>query len=241
MVWDSVVGIATRYRLNGPEIESPWEWHFLHPSSPALGPTEPPVHVYTTANLFELGGRCISALLRFEIKDGLSQDLLLLKREETFSCPLTLHCSQLPRYGLQEERTHLQNVAHRNIKGWILPASERFSDTPASCHLSHTKLYKKIPPRDSLSHRPIPEPNLINRFANKRLEFWLITDLSFFKNSQICVFTMHWKNVPSYIYEVQFLFYPMLYTSIKLIHTEPYFLRCLTWVWNLTSYITERR
>jgi hypothetical protein len=38
---DSVVGIATRYGLDGPGIESQWGWDFPHPSRPALGPTHP--------------------------------------------------------------------------------------------------------------------------------------------------------------------------------------------------------
>ena len=40
---DSSVGIATRYGLNGPGIESRWGRNFPHPSRPALGPTQPPV------------------------------------------------------------------------------------------------------------------------------------------------------------------------------------------------------
>ena len=93
-------------------------------------PLKPSLHVSNVTDVrtyhsefIWVGRRCISALLRFEIKDGLSQDLRLFTREETFSCHLTLHCSQLPRYGLHEERPHLQNVALRNIKGWIPPAS----------------------------------------------------------------------------------------------------------------------
>jgi hypothetical protein len=35
--------IATRYRLDGPGIESRCGRDFLHPSTPALGPTHPPV------------------------------------------------------------------------------------------------------------------------------------------------------------------------------------------------------
>ena len=41
--WDSSVGIATRYGLDGSGIEQRWGKNFLHPSSPALGPTQPPV------------------------------------------------------------------------------------------------------------------------------------------------------------------------------------------------------
>jgi hypothetical protein len=41
--WDSTVGIVTRYRLDGPEIESRWGQHFQHLSRAALGTTQPPV------------------------------------------------------------------------------------------------------------------------------------------------------------------------------------------------------
>jgi hypothetical protein len=40
---DSVVGIATRYGLDGPEFESRWERDFLHPSRPAVGRTPAPI------------------------------------------------------------------------------------------------------------------------------------------------------------------------------------------------------
>ena len=40
---DSSVGIATRYGLDGPEIESGLGRDFPHPSRPALGPTQPPI------------------------------------------------------------------------------------------------------------------------------------------------------------------------------------------------------
>ena len=39
---DSLVGIATRYGLEGPEIESRRGRGFSHPSIPALGLTRPP-------------------------------------------------------------------------------------------------------------------------------------------------------------------------------------------------------
>jgi len=40
---DILVGIATRYELDGPRIESRWGWDFPHPSRPDLGPTQPPI------------------------------------------------------------------------------------------------------------------------------------------------------------------------------------------------------
>jgi hypothetical protein len=41
--WDSIVGIATRYRLDGPWIESRWGRDFQCQCRPALGPTQPPI------------------------------------------------------------------------------------------------------------------------------------------------------------------------------------------------------
>jgi hypothetical protein len=40
---DSSVGIATRYGLHGPGIESRWGRDFPHSSRPALGSTQPPI------------------------------------------------------------------------------------------------------------------------------------------------------------------------------------------------------
>ena len=37
--WDSSVGIATRYGMDAPGIESRWGRDFPHPSRPVLGPT----------------------------------------------------------------------------------------------------------------------------------------------------------------------------------------------------------
>ena len=34
------VSLAARFRLDGPEIEYRWGWHFPQPSKPALGPTQ---------------------------------------------------------------------------------------------------------------------------------------------------------------------------------------------------------
>jgi len=39
---DSSVNIVTRYGLDGPGIEPQWGRDFPHPSSPAMGPTQPP-------------------------------------------------------------------------------------------------------------------------------------------------------------------------------------------------------
>jgi hypothetical protein len=40
---DSSVGVATRYRLDGPGTESWWGRDFHHLYRPALGPTHPPI------------------------------------------------------------------------------------------------------------------------------------------------------------------------------------------------------
>ena len=40
---DSSVGIATRYGMDSPGIESRWVRGVPHPSRPALGPTQPPI------------------------------------------------------------------------------------------------------------------------------------------------------------------------------------------------------
>jgi hypothetical protein len=40
---DSVVGIATRYGLDGPGLESQWWRDFPHPSRPPLGSTQPSI------------------------------------------------------------------------------------------------------------------------------------------------------------------------------------------------------
>jgi len=39
----SSVGIAARYGLDGPGIETQWGRDFPHPSRPGLGPTQPPI------------------------------------------------------------------------------------------------------------------------------------------------------------------------------------------------------
>jgi len=44
---DSSVGIATRYGLDGPGIESRWSGDLPHLSRPALGPTQPPIQWVT--------------------------------------------------------------------------------------------------------------------------------------------------------------------------------------------------
>jgi hypothetical protein len=41
---NSAVGIATGYGLDGPGIESWWGRDFSHPSRPARGPNQPPIH-----------------------------------------------------------------------------------------------------------------------------------------------------------------------------------------------------
>ena len=43
----SSVGIATRYRMDGPGIESRWGARFPYTFRPALGPTQPPMQWVT--------------------------------------------------------------------------------------------------------------------------------------------------------------------------------------------------
>jgi hypothetical protein len=50
---DSSVGIATRYELDGPGIESRWRRDFQHPSRPVLGPIQPPIQ--WVPGLFPMG------------------------------------------------------------------------------------------------------------------------------------------------------------------------------------------
>jgi len=45
MARDISVGIATRYGLDGPGIESRWGRDFPHLSRPALGPTQLPIQL----------------------------------------------------------------------------------------------------------------------------------------------------------------------------------------------------
>ena len=54
---DSSVGIATRYGLDGPGIESRWGWDFNHPSRPPWGP---PSLLYNGYRVFP-GGKAAGA------------------------------------------------------------------------------------------------------------------------------------------------------------------------------------
>ena len=47
---DSSVGIATRYGLDGPGIESRWGRDFSAPVQTGLRPTQPPIYSDTSAN-----------------------------------------------------------------------------------------------------------------------------------------------------------------------------------------------
>jgi hypothetical protein len=64
---DSSVGIATRYGLDGPGIESRWGRDFPHPSKPAVGPTQPP----TLCVLVFSRGKAAGAWRSAEVKERL--------------------------------------------------------------------------------------------------------------------------------------------------------------------------
>jgi len=52
----SSVGIATRFGLDGPGIESQCRGEFPHPSRPALRPTQPPIQWVTVFHGAKAGG-----------------------------------------------------------------------------------------------------------------------------------------------------------------------------------------
>jgi len=55
---DSMVGIATHYRLDSPGMKSRWRRDFPHLSRPALGYTQPPVEWVSGHSLGGVGGKC---------------------------------------------------------------------------------------------------------------------------------------------------------------------------------------
>jgi hypothetical protein len=54
---ESAVGIATRYGLDGPGIESPWGRGLPHPPRPALGPIQPTIQWVSRLSRGKLPGR----------------------------------------------------------------------------------------------------------------------------------------------------------------------------------------
>jgi hypothetical protein len=62
-LWDSVVGIATGYGLDGPETEFQLGLDFLHPSRPILGPTQRRIQ-WVPGFLRELSGRDVALIIQ---------------------------------------------------------------------------------------------------------------------------------------------------------------------------------
>jgi hypothetical protein len=62
----SIVGIATRYMLDGPWIEFSWGEEFPHPSRPALGPNQPPLQ-YVPRLFWGQRGRAVALNTDFHL------------------------------------------------------------------------------------------------------------------------------------------------------------------------------
>ena len=100
---DSSVGIATRYGLDGPGIESRWGRDFPHPFRPALDPTQPPIQWVPGLYRFKAAGawRCQPPPSSAEVKErielylhspsGPSWPLLGWNLPLPLPLPLTLH------------------------------------------------------------------------------------------------------------------------------------------------------
>ena len=114
-----VIGIATRYGLDGPGIKSRWGKDFPHPSRTALGPTQ--LSVYRTPSLPEVK----RVGCRVDHPTHLAPRL---KKEESYTCtsPLRLH-------GL------FQGKLYFYLYGVII-----VSPTPVACCICCTTVVRKV-------------------------------------------------------------------------------------------------
>jgi hypothetical protein len=83
------VNIVIRYGLDGPGVESRWRRDFPHPSKPALGPTQPPIHSVPGLCREESGrglGLAINHPPISSAEEGKSRDIPLLPFWSFMAC-----------------------------------------------------------------------------------------------------------------------------------------------------------
>ena len=117
---DSIVSIATRYRLDSPGIKSWWGWDFPHPSRPALHPNQRPVWWVTRSFSGVKPPRC-------GINNPLTSSTVVTHRVELHlyslsgpSWPIT-GCNLsffLPFYKLIEMQKHINFELFSPVRHW---------------------------------------------------------------------------------------------------------------------------
>ena len=108
--WDSIISIVTCYRLDSLGIESWWGRDFLHPSRPALGPTQPPVQWATGHSRGKAAGSCTHPQLALRL-EGILWAFMAYSR---VNCNSFLTRWKICEYGEYQLwfRIHISNLQH---------------------------------------------------------------------------------------------------------------------------------